>query len=883
MADCKIFISYSHADEWLKDELIKHFAALKRNKIISLWHDRMIPAGKIIDKEIDDKIHESNLFLFLISADFINSEYCFSIEYQKVLERHSRGEAALVPIIVRECDWDVGGLRSFAALPPDAIPVTKNAGSKADAQERDPAWTKVIVGLKAVIADLKKKFEAPRLTHAYVSDLFVVDFIRHSEVDRFDETQIFVDPDLYFQNKKEQISSFGRLLDICLSERAVVISGQDRSGKTLIAKMLQVSIDESGLPAIFISGNEIKNSDIIHCLKGAAVRQYGGVDYPLSKMKVIIDDFDECALKDTLKEEIIRTLCASVEGCIIISFSNAPAVLFTSVDLPDPATMVINPVTDSKVYDIVSKWLSIGSDNRNLNDENVLTIFEKIQNIFGQTELQKHPYTVVTFLELLQNSNGSDLAFSSFAACYDTLISTRLINAGVSWNSHDESKNFLSLIAYRCYANGESASLDENSFAECIKLFEEQFLSSGETLRRISKHFLSFENGVYKFHEEYLWFFLCARYVVRVLKQNESDKYLEFVATCTTNIFLKKYANVVIYIAYFDTDPTVIYSLLNILDRLFSKADNWLLSDDMRELMMGLMAKDQISIQANADVGEHRSQLLQEKIADILENAEKVVAHYTLPFLKVDIGDSGHIDSIDRNEIDGDSYMRSVNALLRIHSVIGQILGGRSGTYGSHLMFDCITRMVKASGRYASLNHAIATVLVLEKDQAIADIALSENADKNFAKDRYEKIVRIFSFWSVYLSHVGLARYLSKEHSIRALERLAEKYEGNENKTSSGNIPFNFSIVHLAAKLYHSGKIDKLEIEKALKKYGENSSIFAILKVVIYIYSYYMPIDIEEKQWLSSKLGIPLRKMEVLHLKSLPKHSQNRLLGKPKP
>jgi len=69
--------------------------------------------------------------------------------------------------------------------------------------------------------------------------------------------------------------------------------------------------------------------------------------------------------------------------------------------------------------------------------------------------------------------------------------------------------------------------------------------------------------------------------------------------------------------------------------------------------------------------------LLQEKIADIIDDAARVVARYTLPFLNTRIGDSTTIDNLEVvAAIDHDSYMKSVNALLRTHSVIGQILSG---------------------------------------------------------------------------------------------------------------------------------------------------------------------------------------------------------------
>jgi hypothetical protein len=68
------------------------------------------------------------------------------------------------------------------------------------------------------------------------------------------------------------------------------------------------------------------------------------------------------------------------------------------------------------------------------------------------------------------------------------------------------------------------------------------------------------------------------------------------------------------------------------------------------------------------------------------------------------------------------------------------------------------------------------------------------------------------------------------------------------------------------ANLYNSGGIDRNEIDAVIQKYGENSSIVALLRVVIHMYAYYMPLDIEDKRWVSQKLRMPLRKIEMQRL-----------------
>ncbi|MEI9430933.1 TIR domain-containing protein [Mesorhizobium sp. Cs1299R1N3] len=866
----ELFISYSHADEWLKNELVKHFAALVRNKIVDVWHDRRIPPGGKIDARIDDHVRSADLFLFLISNDFINSDYCFHKEYEIALERQKRGEVEIVPIIVRACDWDVGGLRTFKALPTDGVPVTRQAVSKDDAQERDVAWTDVITGIKETIKELKKKLTPPTLSSEYTDGLFLIDNIRHPLIQRIDERSIFVDPNVYYENSGEQVTKFQEFVYAIEQKTSVIITGGDRSGKSLISKLLQVSLDKISNPSVLIKGKDIRTSGIAKFIDQTLLKQYGSVTVNRSLFTIIIDDFDECNLSDGVKEEIVSYISKNFKRVVILSFSNASTVLFTSNELPDPQIFKLNPLTDDKLLTLSKRWKSLGlKPGCELDDREVLMVFERLQLVLNQTELEKYAYTAVTFLELIESFSGTDISVSSFASCYDTLITTRLQKVGTDWRSFDEAKNFLSLVAYRSFVETGTRSFGKEIMDDCLDIFETQYLSSPKKLRSMAfSSFVVRDDDNFEFREEYLWYFLCARYVAKALRQNDAEKYREFVSMCTTSIFQKKFANIVIFIAYFSDDNFVVKSLVETLDGLFSKADSWILSDRTREIMLGISPEGGHFISSKSDVSENRADLVREHVLDVISSAEKVVARYTLPFLNSNIGDSELIHKIDDREIDSDSYMHSVNALLRIHSVLGQILSTRAGTYSAPVILECITKMVQASGRYASLNHAIATVLMYDGERAREEVRHAYAADHLSNDERYEKVKRIFAFWSVYVSQAGLARYLNQPHSIRALEKLVEKFESEANADEEGNIPFNFSSVLVIARLYATGRMNKSDLDDVIKKYGKTSAFLGILRATFNIYSMYMPLDIQDKQWISNKLGIPLRRVELQKFKA---------------
>lgn len=97
----KVFFSYAHEDEALRDKLETHLSLLKRQGVIETWHDRRIGPGDAFGDDIDTALETSDIVLLLVSADFLASDYCHDIEMRRALERHAQGLARVVPIILR--------------------------------------------------------------------------------------------------------------------------------------------------------------------------------------------------------------------------------------------------------------------------------------------------------------------------------------------------------------------------------------------------------------------------------------------------------------------------------------------------------------------------------------------------------------------------------------------------------------------------------------------------------------------------------------------------------------------------------------------------------------------------------------------------------------
>lgn len=157
----KIFISYSKSDEKYKNEFKKHFFPLKRQSLIDTFDDSDLGFGEW-NSEILKKIEECDIFVCLISIDFLNTDYIINTELPHAL-KHNK---IIIPIKVRECDWgdfvvtdgttgdlDIKLGKFNAGLKAKTITLFDNKDDYVDkrgnsVEERDAVWTKLVQQFK---------------------------------------------------------------------------------------------------------------------------------------------------------------------------------------------------------------------------------------------------------------------------------------------------------------------------------------------------------------------------------------------------------------------------------------------------------------------------------------------------------------------------------------------------------------------------------------------------------------------------------------------------------------------------------------------------------------------------------------------------------------
>ena len=99
--------------------------------------------------QLDKNLEESQIILLLISPSFLASDYCSDIETIRALERHDKGEATVIPVLLRPVGcWEDAPFARLQGLPIDLRPVTTWTN-------KDEAFKNIAQGIRRAIEGMR--------------------------------------------------------------------------------------------------------------------------------------------------------------------------------------------------------------------------------------------------------------------------------------------------------------------------------------------------------------------------------------------------------------------------------------------------------------------------------------------------------------------------------------------------------------------------------------------------------------------------------------------------------------------------------------------------------------------------------------------------------
>lgn len=153
----QVFISYSHRDKKLTEELLTHLKPYIRSGSVTAWSDKQIAAGSNWFAEIQEALGKTKVALLLVSPHFLASDFIHDHELGPLLKAVEAGGVKILWVQVRASSYKETPLETYqAVVSPPAKPL---AEMKA---QRDRAWVHVCEGVKKAVGGASKG--SPHLT-----------------------------------------------------------------------------------------------------------------------------------------------------------------------------------------------------------------------------------------------------------------------------------------------------------------------------------------------------------------------------------------------------------------------------------------------------------------------------------------------------------------------------------------------------------------------------------------------------------------------------------------------------------------------------------------------------------------------------------------------
>jgi hypothetical protein len=153
-----IFIIYAREDREIKLRLLTFLNPLKDAFNLNIWHDDYIQPGQEWKPHIESRLEQTDLFLLLVSADFMDSAFIHQVEFKFAIDRHKQNKSIVIPVIINYCLWDIDiryddytfNLNQLQVLPDEGKPI-------GEWRTPDQAYYNIAGGIRKVLLTIINK------------------------------------------------------------------------------------------------------------------------------------------------------------------------------------------------------------------------------------------------------------------------------------------------------------------------------------------------------------------------------------------------------------------------------------------------------------------------------------------------------------------------------------------------------------------------------------------------------------------------------------------------------------------------------------------------------------------------------------------------------
>ncbi|MCE5223107.1 toll/interleukin-1 receptor domain-containing protein [bacterium] len=127
MNSLKIFFLYSKTDKRVAEILMHYLIPLVKMKRVDIYDGSDVISGKDWELDTKERFNQSDIFIALISPDFVASDFCYQDDLKALIERHNNKRAIILPVLVKLTPfWKELVTGEFDYLPIDGKPISQS-------------------------------------------------------------------------------------------------------------------------------------------------------------------------------------------------------------------------------------------------------------------------------------------------------------------------------------------------------------------------------------------------------------------------------------------------------------------------------------------------------------------------------------------------------------------------------------------------------------------------------------------------------------------------------------------------------------------------------------------------------------------------------------
>lgn len=684
--------------------------------------------------------------------------------------------------------------------------------------------------------------------------------IKHPRIERLTLQDVYVYPDIMPLSKDRANTLYIHEDSIGFIENAeegkvYIFEGENQAGKTAFLKQISIDGYSHGDFPLWINGAEISHPNISQLLKKAFNAQYEKTykfeDYtsiPKSQRIILIDNIDKSSLNRESLDQMIEMILRNYKFVVLTTKPNPDILsIIRQSDINSPYSYYqILSFGHIKRNELIERWFQLGVDYHQRNDaelvDKIKLVYNQISSILSGDLLPAYPVFLLTILHSMSSLVDSyDLAPTSYANLYHTLLLTSLGRAEVPQDKLNGVITFLTELAYDMYKHKER---EIGVFPNVCVINFDSFYVSYAKLRippygdgklsdlLIQAGILSpTENGNLCFSYKYLYYYLVGRKLAGLVDSGSGASDLTYLCN---HINEEESANILVFLAYLIKNPISLLDEIRLTTQIPLNEVNPItlsINDPLFVQLSSLVKniKEHILL-ADVDYKEARTKLL--KANDDAELRAQVACHE----------DKQEEDQFE--ELDG--QIKDINTILKSVRVIGQIVKNQSGTLTipelEALVEDSYLSSFRLIGRFVQLVEQDFAAIVDE----ICNIHRIEKANRNQVEGHVATVL------SGLLFKLCLSVFSNLALSVGTTD-LQQIFDNVANKIGS---PAAHIISFTINSYYGPFRIEYLK--DMVNQYRNNPVVMNLIQARVRHYVYHHDLPYNKKQQFGEISGLKL-------------------------